>query len=147
MTTRQRGFSLIEALIALVLLSFGLLGMAAMQITALKSATQAYQRSIITLAAVDAQERLWAGLRSAETCDDIENQETFSGDDDNISWEEYWFGESSNTPIRKIGPKDKVKRSKCEFTITFNLEDDSCENDEDNCEFKYIFRLPDPKDL
>src|SRR5690554_126054 len=57
---RSRGFSLIEALIALLVLSIGMLGAAAMQLNALQSAHIAYQRSIATLAAQDAQERLWA---------------------------------------------------------------------------------------
>lgn len=39
---RQNGFSLIEALIALVILAFGLIGVAAMQITALQSASAGY---------------------------------------------------------------------------------------------------------
>lgn len=36
----QQGFSLIEVLIALVVLAFGLMGVAAMQIKALQSATE-----------------------------------------------------------------------------------------------------------
>ena len=43
--TRQRGFSLVEALIALVVLSIGLIGVAAMQLKALQSANAGYQRS------------------------------------------------------------------------------------------------------
>src|SRR5690554_5039593 len=61
---RSRGFSLIEALIALLVLSIGMLGAAAMQLNALQSAHIAYQRSIATLAAQDAQERLWAQMES-----------------------------------------------------------------------------------
>ena len=56
----QRGFSLLEALIALVVLSIGLIGVAAMQLKALQSANAGYQRSVASVAAVDAQERLWA---------------------------------------------------------------------------------------
>ena len=60
----QQGFSLIEVLIALVVLAFGLMGVAAMQIKALQSATEGYQRSIAVVAAVDAQERIWNLLAS-----------------------------------------------------------------------------------
>ncbi len=54
------GFTLIEALVALLVLSIGLLGVAAMQLEALQGAHAAYQRSIASLAAQDVQERLWA---------------------------------------------------------------------------------------
>ncbi|MCG5534691.1 type IV pilus modification protein PilV [Ectothiorhodospira mobilis] len=55
----QRGFSLIEALVALLVLSVGLLGLAALQLSALKGAHSAYQRTLASIAARDAQERLW----------------------------------------------------------------------------------------
>lgn len=45
MTRRQRGFSLLEVLIAVVVLSFGLLGMAALQINALKNSQSSFQRT------------------------------------------------------------------------------------------------------
>jgi type IV pilus assembly protein PilV len=61
-STSQLGFTLIEALVALVVLSIGLLGVAAMQLKALQGAHAAYQRSIASLAAQDAQERLWAKM-------------------------------------------------------------------------------------
>ncbi len=54
--TTQRGFSLVEALIALLVLSLGLVGVAAMQLKALQSASLGYQRSVASVAAVDAQE-------------------------------------------------------------------------------------------
>lgn len=56
------GFTLLEALIAVLVLSIGLLGVAAMQLKAMQSAQVAYQRSVATLAAQDAVERLWASV-------------------------------------------------------------------------------------
>ncbi|HEY9815308.1 MAG TPA: type IV pilus modification protein PilV [Candidatus Obscuribacterales bacterium] len=56
------GFTLIEALVALLVLAFGLLGVAAMQLKALQSAHVSYQRSIASVAAQDAEERLWVEL-------------------------------------------------------------------------------------
>ncbi len=61
----QSGFTLIEALVALLVLSIGMLGVAAMQLKALQGAHVAYQRSIASLAAQDAQERLWAEVAAA----------------------------------------------------------------------------------
>lgn len=58
----SRGFTLIEALVALLVLAFGLLGVAAMQLKALQSAHVSYQRSIAAVAAQDAEERLWVEL-------------------------------------------------------------------------------------
>ncbi len=58
----RRGFTLLEVLIALLILSLGALGSAALQLHALKATNSAYQHSLATLMAVDAGERLWLGL-------------------------------------------------------------------------------------
>lgn len=57
---RAAGFSLIEALVALVVLAIGLLGIAGVQLKGLQSADLAIQRGIANIAAEDARERLWA---------------------------------------------------------------------------------------
>ncbi|MGE6582513.1 type IV pilus modification protein PilV [Vreelandella aquamarina] len=129
----QRGFSLIEALIALLVLSIGLIGVAAMQIKALQSATEGYQRSVVTLAAVDAQERLWAQLAQETSCDDMV---------DNIlsDWQSSWFADS-DTPIRHFSGGIELGTAECEFNILITLNDnDSASTDET---FTYTFRLPD----
>lgn len=143
---RQRGFSLIEALIALLVLSLGLVGVAAMQLKALQSATAGYQRSVVTLAAVDAQERLWAALArldSSENCTDIDldTAVTIQGDEDNPGWEGYWFGDDSTTPIRNFTGVVEEGSEDCEFEITINLEQSLI--DTENQEFTYTLRLPD----
>ena len=56
------GFTLIEVLIALLVLCFGVLGCAALQLNALQATHSAYQRSLASLIAADAGERLWLGL-------------------------------------------------------------------------------------
>ena len=58
----QSGLSMLEVLVALVVLSIGLLGTAALQIQALQSAHSSYQRTIASVIATDAVERLWAHL-------------------------------------------------------------------------------------
>ncbi|MBF7055111.1 prepilin-type N-terminal cleavage/methylation domain-containing protein, partial [Halomonas sp. KAO] len=52
----NRGFTLVEALVALVVLSIGLLGVAAMQMKALQGAHIGYQRALASIIAIDAQE-------------------------------------------------------------------------------------------
>src|SRR5690554_5937575 len=65
----SRGFTLLEALVAVLVLSLGMLGVAAMQLKAMQSAHVAYQRSVASLAAQDAVERLWVSLSLANgTC-------------------------------------------------------------------------------
>lgn len=56
----QRGFSLIEVLVALFVLSIGLLGLAALQTTGLRFNTQSYQRTQATLNAYDIIDRIRA---------------------------------------------------------------------------------------
>lgn len=57
---KEAGFTLLENLVAVLVLSLGLLGVAAMQLKAVQSSHVAYQRSVATLAAQDAVERIWA---------------------------------------------------------------------------------------
>ncbi|WP_346796574.1 prepilin-type N-terminal cleavage/methylation domain-containing protein [Halomonas sp. Bachu 37] len=148
---RQRGFSLIEALVALVILSFGLIGVAAMQLKALQSATAGYQHSVATLAAVDAQERLWAQLGLGKECSniDINNAVTIQGDTDNPGWETYWFGSEAQeaaTPLREFMgtiydenstnyPSEYPELGPCEFLIEIDMQDGYDP-------FTYNFRLP-----
>ena len=54
------GFSLLEVLIAMIILSVGLLGIAAMQLVSLKTNHGAYQRSQATILAYDMMDRLRA---------------------------------------------------------------------------------------
>lgn len=59
---REAGFSLLEVLVAIVVLAIGLLGLSALQLKGLQSAHSAYQRSLASVIANDAVERLWAAL-------------------------------------------------------------------------------------
>lgn len=131
---RQQGFSLIEALIALLVLSIGLIGVAAMQVKALQSATAGYQRSVVTLAAVDVQERIWAELVQGTKCSDmVENVEN--------EWAKYWFGGESDTPIRHFSGDIEDNSADCEFNILITLSDNESSSAGET--FTYAFRLPD----
>ncbi|MEW5892531.1 MAG: type IV pilus modification protein PilV [Pseudomonadota bacterium] len=63
--SRQAGFSLLEVLVALVILSLGLLGLAALQATGLKNNHSAYTRSQAALYAYDMIDRLRADRQAA----------------------------------------------------------------------------------
>ncbi len=56
----QSGFSLMEVLIALLIMSIGLLGLAALQATSLKANHGAYQRTQATFLAYDIMDRMRA---------------------------------------------------------------------------------------
>ncbi|VXC94151.1 type IV pilus modification protein PilV [Pseudomonas sp. 9Ag] len=64
-SARQRGATLIEVLVAMLILSVGLLGLAGMQMTALKSNQSAYYRSQATVLAYDIIDRMRANRTEA----------------------------------------------------------------------------------
>jgi len=61
--SEQRGATLLEVLVAIVVLSFGLLGMAGLQIAALQSNRSALESSRATMLAYDLLDRMRANLR------------------------------------------------------------------------------------
>lgn len=113
MEHRASGFTLIETLIALLLLSLGLLAVAGMQLKALQGAHMGYQRSLVTLMAIDAQERAWAG-RANGAC---EAASAISGD-----WLNHWDNhgglhlDATNTQLSS-GP------AQCEYQVTVQWHD------------------------
>lgn len=62
---RQSGFTLTEVLVAVLVLSIGLLGLAAMQVRALQYNQSAYMRSQASLLAYDVMERMRANPAAA----------------------------------------------------------------------------------
>lgn len=64
-SSAQRGATLIEVLVAMLILSVGLLGLAGMQMTALKSNQSAYYRSQATVLAYDIIDRMRANRADA----------------------------------------------------------------------------------
>ena len=61
-----KGFSLIEVLVALLVLSIGLLGLAALQTTSLKYNTDSYTRTQATLLAYDIIDRMRSNLKGVD---------------------------------------------------------------------------------
>jgi|SRR5690554_2127067 len=139
---RAKGFTLLEALIALLVLSIGMLGVAAMQLKSLQGAHAAYQRSIASLAAQDAQERLWAQLALADgACPKWSEAEKENEDDDIPSWNDAWgdylpdFSTSSS-----VSPPGEPAAD-CQFTIKVNWTENRFEGEE-TAGFTYTVRLP-----
>jgi type IV pilus assembly protein PilV len=62
----QRGFTLLEVLVALVVLSFGLIGLAMLQTTSLRFNNDSYMRSQATFLAYDLVDRMRANITGAE---------------------------------------------------------------------------------
>lgn len=58
MKSHEQGFTLVEVLVALLILAIGLLGMASLMMTSLSSNHSAYQRSQASMLAYDMAERL-----------------------------------------------------------------------------------------
>ncbi|MBK1691998.1 type IV pilus modification protein PilV [Ectothiorhodospira mobilis] len=58
----QRGFSLTEVLVALLVLSVGLLGIAGLHLLGIQSIHSAQQRTLASVMAREAAERLWISL-------------------------------------------------------------------------------------
>ncbi|MFB9146969.1 type IV pilus modification protein PilV [Halomonas alkalicola] len=129
----ESGFTLIEAMIALLVLTVGLLGVAAMQLKALQGAHAAYQRSIASLAAQDAQERLWEAMAAAgnRQCPD---EDVVNGTGEG-SWLAQWsqfLPELNDTPVEP--------RPGCEFIITVAWDEERFEGGGEA--FTYTVRLP-----
>lgn len=137
------GFTLIEALVALLVLSIGLLGVAAMQLKALQSAHIGYQRSYATLIAVDAQERVWEYLSLNDQCpaDDAAELGNISSD-----WNEHWF--DNNSPLKDQGSLIRAKDESgtslgvCEYQVVVNWTEERIDEGSDASAFVYSFRLP-----
>lgn len=69
---RPGGLSLIEVLIALLILSLGLVGLAALHLNSLSGAHSSYYRSIASSVALDLEERAWVALATtASGCPDF----------------------------------------------------------------------------
>lgn len=128
----QSGFTLIEALIAVLVLSIGLLGVAAMQLRALQSAHMGYQRAVVSLAAIDAQERAWAGLSqsSPHTCP---APSTFAND-----WASHWFADI----LVDTGDSSISSSSNCVYSVSIEWEEERYITGESGDAFIYQFRLP-----
>ncbi|EGV16510.1 type IV pilus modification protein PilV [Thiocapsa marina] len=123
---RQSGVTLIEALITMVILSFGLLSVAALQLKSLQYATISYQRSIATIQASDLVERLWAGICvAADEWEDIaEDWEDFHAAEQNLpNWAGVVESPANLTYTVTISWDERVDDTRMTFVHTAMLPD------------------------
>jgi type IV pilus assembly protein PilV len=127
----QNGFTLLEVLIAAVVLSVGLLGAAALQIKGLQSAHSAYQRTIASIIATDAAERLWIDMHD--------------GTIDRAAVETDWLAHWSASPVtlpNLTGSGSTITENSSLFTITVRWGEDRFEDGVNGTsEFVYYTRI------
>ncbi len=108
---KQGGFSMMEVMIALAVLSIGLAGVAVMQMTTLQYVHSAHYRSMASTIALDFEERLWWEIadNSMTGCPDVTGADGSPLDDLVTHWNrDYVGGESqgawnwSNAQMLKV---------------------------------------------
>jgi type IV pilus assembly protein PilV len=127
--SRQQGVTLIEVMIALLVLSIGLLGVAAMQLKALQSSSHSYQRTLATLAAQDAVERLWALRIKDGGC--VSDSDIYDG------WVDDW-----GSVLPGVGASS-IEGDGCQYTVTIAWDEerfDGAEGEVSN--LVYVVKLP-----
>ncbi|WP_249977507.1 type IV pilus modification PilV family protein [Vreelandella olivaria] len=130
----QHGFSLVESLVALAILAFGLIGVAAIQLKALQSAHAGYQSALVNVAAIDAQERLWAALADSNSCLDISLGAVES------AWKSHWFLNPDTAVLPQVNSAlSGISNVGCHFTLRIYWSPSA---DEEAVELVYEFRLP-----
>jgi len=72
----EKGFTLIEILVSLIILGFGLLGLAGMQISGMKNATDSVYRTTASMLARDLADRMHANPRGVDNDGYIKEDDT-----------------------------------------------------------------------
>lgn len=98
---RQRGFTLIEVLVAVVVLGIGLTGVAGLQLISLRSGQQAFQRTQATFIAYDMVDRMRANLPGSRAGD----YDTALADD--VSALPLCFGVGANCNTSEMADHDR----------------------------------------
>jgi prepilin-type N-terminal cleavage/methylation domain-containing protein len=97
--TAQSGFTLIEVLVALLVLAIGLVGIASLHIAGLRNAHSSYYASIASSVALDFEERLWLAMTDIDQgCIDVTTV-VGTADEDGIidDLEAAWGGGAAGT--------------------------------------------------
>lgn len=129
---RSAGFGLLEALIALVVTTVGLLAVATLLSRSLQFSHSSYQRSVAVSQAVDLSERMWAGACALDTSlNSIVSawRADHQGTKGMSQWSATVTPDTSVTPAR--------------YTIDINWEDERFERTgADSYSFSYVVSVP-----
>ncbi|MGM0915624.1 MAG: type IV pilus modification protein PilV [Pseudomonadota bacterium] len=137
----EQGFTLLEVIIAVLVLSVGLLGIAGLQLKALQGAHLAHQRTVASLAAQDARERVWYELAArieseADTvCPPEEDLTTITAV--GSEWHDHWEPYLPGLVTDAIEPQPD-----CSFEITVDWTENRFQNEGDVSRLTYEFTLP-----
>jgi type IV pilus assembly protein PilV len=130
--SKQIGFSLLEVLISMLILAFGALGLAGVQMKTLQASHSAYQRGIANVIAADAVERLWANSAAAAPLAVAEVQ---------AQVQERWIQTNDNRITLPGLVATIVGPAAGDTLYTVNITWDETRFDDDNTTFSYSFRL------
>lgn len=128
----QAGFSLLEVLIAMLILAFGALGLAGLQMKTLQASHSAYQRGLANIIAADTVERLWANAAAAAplTVPQVQAQV-----------QQRWTMTNNNNVTLPGLVTTIVEPAAGDTLYTVQITWDETRFDDDNTSFSYSFRL------
>ncbi len=128
----QAGFSLLEVLIAMLILAFGALGLAGLQMKTLQASHSAYQRGLANIIAADTVERLWANAAAAAplTVPQLQAQV-----------QQRWTMTNNNNVTLPGLVTTIVEPAAGDTLYTVQITWDETRFDDDNTSFSYSFRL------
>lgn len=145
---KERGFMLIETLVAVIILAIGLLGMASMQVAGLKNNNSAYTRTQATYLAYDIIDRIRnnpagdysltigstpadvGGVSAKELCNFNSSTSTLNCDEDNLAFydQAVWVNDITNAlPSGQGG----ISVDDNTFTITISWLDKEGDSDDE----------------
>lgn len=135
-TGKQQGMTLLEVLIALIVLSIGLLSIASLQLRSVQFSHASYERSMAVISANDMVERLWAGacaLYEGDPDERIETDEwqavTLAWQQDNAGSIQGWTGAVERNDARpelfevSIQWRDRIDDTQHQFTYLTRVPD------------------------
>lgn len=130
---RARGFSLIEVLVAVAVLGIGLLAVGGVQLKSLQGAQAGYQRTLASLAAQGAVERLWAAQLKAGAG----GSECPKGSEIVADWYDNWQSHLPGLLSENAVMSESSSGNNCDYTIEVKWKSGG-----DSLTYRYEVGLP-----